>query len=193
MKKVFFKKHRFFQTVLNLYRVSFIVTLLALLWLRDVRVIFVVTVLLWIVSYRDVVKLNKRVLKSIFLFNAGISLGYVALSFFKDVDVLSFLVYINLKVYLLTYFVFWFFKRVDMIEFFSFSKELSYLLSISLSQIVSYKKTYEDFRLAYKARVIKRLRDREKGFIGRVFDFFLQKALKDAKERSLAMKARGFF
>ena len=177
----------------NLYRVSFIVTLLAFLWLRDVKVMFGTVILLWIISYKDVIKLNKRVLKSIFLFNAGISFGYVVLSFFKDIEVLSFLFYINLKVYLLTYFVFWFFKRVNMIDFFSFSKELSYLLSISLSQIVSYKKTYEDFRLAYKARVVKKLREREKGFIGRVFDFFLQKALKDAKERSLAMRARGFF
>ena len=177
----------------NLYRVSFVITLLALLWLRDIRVMFVAVVLLWIVSYKDIVKLNKKVIKSIFLFNMSITVGYVILSFFKDVSLVSFIVYINLKVYLLTYFVFWFFAKVDVVDFFSFSKDLSYLLSISLSQIVSYKKTYEDFRLAYKARVIKKLRQREKGFIGRVFDFFLQKALKDAKERSLAMKARGFF
>jgi len=177
----------------NLYRVSFIATLLALLWLRDIRVMFVAVVLLWIISYKDIVKLNKKVIKSIFLFNMSITVGYIVLSFFKDVPLVSFIVYINLKVYLLTYFVFWFFAKVDVVDFFSFSKDLSYLLSISLSQIISYKKTYEDFRLAYKARVIKKLRQREKGFIGRVFDFFLKKALKESKERALAMKARGFF
>jgi cobalt/nickel transport system permease protein len=80
-----------------------------------------------------------------------------------------------------------------MIEFFSFSKELSFLLSISLSQIISYKKTFEDFRLAYRARVVRSLREREKGFVGRVFEFFLLKALRDSKERTMAMKARGFF
>jgi len=115
------------------------------------------------------------------------------MSFVKGFSPWEYLLYINTKVYLLTYFVFYFFSKVDMIEFFAFSKELSYLLSISLSQIISYKKTFEDFRLAYRARVVRSLREREKGFIAGVFDFFLSKALKDSKERTLAMKARGFF
>jgi cobalt/nickel transport system permease protein len=80
-----------------------------------------------------------------------------------------------------------------MVKFFSFSKELSFLLTMTLSQIFSYKKTFEDFRLAYKARVIKKLRSREKNFITKTFEFFLKKALKDSKEKTLAMKARGFF
>jgi cobalt/nickel transport system permease protein len=80
-----------------------------------------------------------------------------------------------------------------MVRFFSFSKEVSFLLTMTLSQIFSYKKTFEDFRLAYKARVIKKLRSREKSFITKTFEFFLKKALKDSKEKTLAMKARGFF
>jgi cobalt/nickel transport system permease protein len=115
------------------------------------------------------------------------------MSFFKEINVVEYLVYINLKVFSLTYFVFFFFSKVDMVKFFSFSKDLSYLLTITLSQIYSYKKTFEDFRLAYKARVIKKVKNQEEGFIKRTFEFFLKKAMSDSKERSLALKARGFF
>jgi cobalt/nickel transport system permease protein len=164
-----------------------------LLWIKEARFLLYILPFLWIVSYKDFVKLNKKVIKSILFFNLGVSLGYLLMSYLKGVSPVEFLIYINLKVYVLTYFVFYFFSKVNIIEFFSFSKELSYLLMISLSQIISYKKTFEDFKLAYKARVIKKIRQREKKFITWVFEFFMKKALYDSKERSIAMKARGFF
>jgi len=114
------------------------------------------------------------------------------MSAFKNMNTSEYLIYINLKVYTLTYFVFWFFTKISVIEFFSFSKDLSYLTTITLSQIYSYKKTFEDFKLSFKARVYK-LTDKSPKFITRTFEFFLTKAIKDSKERSLAMKARGFF
>ena len=177
----------------NIIRILFVIILFTLLYIKNVYILYVILPLFWVISFKEFVKLNKKVIKSIFLFNLSITLGYAFMGYIKGVFVLKYLIYINLKVYLLTYFVFWFFDRVDMVRFFSFSKELSYLLSISLSQIISYKKTFEDMRLAFKARVIKRLKEREKGFIVNVFGFFLQKALNDSKERSLAMKSRGFF
>ncbi len=177
----------------NIVRILFVSTLFALLYIKDIKILFIVLLMLWIVSFKDFIKLNKKVIKSIFLFNLSITLGYAFMGYIKGVFVFRYLIYINLKVYLLTYFVFWSFKKIDMIRFFSFSKELSYLLSISLSQIISYKKTYEDMRLAFKARVIKKFKERQKGFVVNSFRFFFEKALHDSKERSLAMKSRGFF
>ena len=177
----------------NIIRILFVFILFALLYVKSINILLFALPILWIVSSRDFVKLNKKVIKSIFLFNLSITLGYALMGYLKGVFVFRYLTYINLKVYLLTYFVFWFFSKVDMIKFFSFSKELSYLLSISLSQIISYKKTYEDMRLAFKARVIKKLKERQKGFVVNSFRFFFEKALNDSKERSLAMKSRGFF
>ena len=130
--------------------------------------------------------------KAVLLFNLGVSLGYLILAWFKNISPWHYILYINLKVILMTYFVFWFFSKVSLIQFFSFSKDLSYLLTITLSQIYSYKKTFLDFRDAFRARVVN-IRDKEKTFIVNTFRFFFQKALKDSKERTLAMKARGFF
>lgn len=177
----------------HLVRVLFVIVLFGLLLLKQTPQLCVGIVFLWAAAYRNWRQLNNSVLKSIFLFNAGISIGYLIEGLFREMDVLPFLLYINLKVYALTFFVMWFFSKVDMIRFFAFSKELSYLLSISLSQIISYKKSYEDFKFAFRARVIRKLRNMQKKFIVMVFGFFFEKALHDAGERTLAMKARGAF
>ena len=173
-------------------QISFIVILFIILSLKSPFYLSAIIVILWIISFKQSYKLSIKVIKSIFLFNLGVSIAYLIIALFKNIS-LDYLIYINLKVFTMTYFVFWFFSKNNIIQFFNFSKELSYLLTITLSQIYSYRKTYEDFRLAYKARVIKKLLKRENKFITKTFEFFLKKALKDSKERSLAMKARGFF
>jgi len=169
-------------------QISFIIVLFALLFIKDIYIISGIILILWIISFKSAFLLTKRVIKSIFLFNFGITLGSLIIH-----HNIEYLIYINLKVFSITYFVFWFFSKNNMIQFFSFSKDLSYLLTITLSQIYSYKKTFEDFKLAYKSRVIKKLRENENQFITKTFEFFLKKALKDSKERSLALKSRGFF
>ena len=174
-------------------QISFVVALLTILSIKNSLYLLFILALSILLFLRDSFSILVRVIKSVFLFNMGITIGYIIISLIKGEEFVSYILYINLKVVTLTYFVFLFFEKVDMIQFFSFSKTLSYLLTITLSQIYSYKKSFEDFRLAYKARVIKKIGDREKGFIKNTFEFFFKRSLRDSKERSLAMKARGFF
>lgn len=48
--------------------------------------------------------------------------------------------------------------------------------------------------LALKSRLIKKMNERaKKEFITSVFGYFFTKALYDSEEKSLALKARGFF
>jgi len=176
-----------------LHRLFFIASLLLILSLKEIAFIALFLAVLLLVSYKKALYITKKTVKSLLFFNLSVSLGYFIIASLKGMDPYHYIFYINLKVFTLTYFVFYFFHKINMVEFFAFSKDLSFLLMITLSQIISYKKTYEDFTLAYKARVIKKLHSREKKFILRVFEFFFSKALKDSKERTLAMKARGFF
>ncbi|WP_297440842.1 hypothetical protein [Sulfurimonas sp.] len=176
-----------------LYRAIFFIVLLAVLLIKDTALLLTVLMVLWIVYYRDFVVLNVKVVKSILFFNLSVTIGYLVMSFLKGFNPTAYLLYINLKVYTITFFVFSFFSKINIVHFFAFSKDLSYLLTISLSQIISYKKSFEEFKLAYKARIVKHLQSRDKAFIIRVFDQFLQKSLKESKERTLAMKSRGFF
>ena len=180
------------QKNLNIIRIFFILSFFLLLSLKNIYFLTTALLFLWGISLKDFIKLNKRVIKSIIIFNLGVSLGYVLMAYLKNITPWQYLIYINLKVYTLTYFVFWFFAKISPVQFMAFSKDLGYLTTITLSQIYSYKKTFEDFRLAFKSRVIK-LKDKNPKFITRTFEFFLTKSLKDANERSLAMKARGFF
>jgi len=176
----------------KIINIIFVLSFFLLLSLKETLFLAIAILFLWGISFKEFWKLNLRVIKSILIFNLGISIGFIIMSAFKNMNTSDYLIYINLKVYALTYFVFWFFTKVSIVEFFSFSKDLSYLTTITLSQIYSYKKTFEDFKMAFKARVYK-LTDKSPKFITRTFEFFLTKALKDSKERSLAMKARGFF
>ena len=176
-----------------LNRAIFFIGFFLILWLKDISYLLVALAIVSLVSWRDFWKLSKKAFKSVAFFNVGITLGYLILAFYEGISPWYYIVYINLKVFTITLFMFWFFKRVSIIEFFSFSKEMSYILSITLSQIYSYKKSFEDFRLAYRARFVKSFRQREKDFIAVVFSYFLKKSMSDSHQRVLAMRARGFF
>ena len=175
-------------------KLTFILIFFIFLSLKDLMLIALSLITLIVISFitDKNLKIFFKSIKSVILFNLGVSIGYLILALFKNITPWHYITYINLKVILLTFFVFYFFSKVSLVEFFSFNKELSYLLTITLSQIFSYKKTYEDFKMAFRARVYK-LTDKSPKFITRTFEFFFQKALKDSKERTLAMKARGFF
>ena len=179
--------------MLILSRIGFITFLIFVLNIKSSIYMLYIIPILWLFSYKEFFRLNKKVIKSILFFNLGITLGYILISYLKNESFYEYVFYIDLKVYLLTYFVIWFFRRIDIVGFFAFSKDLSYLLSISLSQIYSYRKSLEDLVLAYRTRVISKIYKRDRLFVLRLFDFFMQKSMKDAKQRALAMRARGFF
>ncbi len=173
-------------------RLFFLFAFLTLLSLKNNIYILSVIAVLLIVDFKNIYKRSKRVIVSIFLFNTSISIGYIIVSYFKHISPWEYILYINLKVFMMTYFVFWFFDRVNVVKFFSFSKDFSYLLTMTLSQIFSYRKTFEDFKMAFKSRVVD-IKGKEKTFIANTFKFFFDKAFKESKERALAMRARGFF
>ncbi len=174
-------------------RVLFISVLFTILSIHNTIYLIPLTLVLWTVSYKQWYTLNKRVIKSFLLFNLTISVGWIIYAMILDRSFWDYLIYINLKVYTMTLFIFWFFLHTNIVSFFAFNKELGWLLSITLSQIVSYKKSFEDFRLSWKSRVVSPIYTREYHFIGRVFGYFYNKSLNDSKERSLALKARGVF
>ena len=86
------------------------------------------------------------------------------------------------------------FEHINIIRALSFCKTLSFLLAASLSQIETFRRTYEEFGLTLKSRTIKPLRERNKReFLGAMFFYFFKKAHHNSDELSLSLKARGFF
>ena len=138
--------------------------------------------------------LFKKALKSIIFFNIAISIGYLIVALMQHRPWIEYLSLFNLRVFDLTLITLLFSHNVNIALALSFSKTLSFLLTISLSQIYSYQKSYENFMLSLKSRLIKKMSERsKKEFISSVFGYFFTKALYDSEEKSLALKARGFF
>lgn len=161
---------------------------------HSITLMCVTTLLLFMLAYTHFFSLLKRSIMAILMFNISISLGYIILSLFRDEPFLSFLILFNLRVFNLTFMTLLFSKSVNIPFLLSFFPTLSFLFTLSLSQIFSYKRSYENFMLSLKSRMIKKMNERnKKEFIATVFGYFFKKVLYDSEEKSLALKARGFF
>jgi len=143
-----------------------------------------------LLSFKDA----KKSIKAIFLFNISVTLGYVIKAYLTQSPFLDYIMMFNLRVFDITFLVFYTFGKINLLRAFSFSRSLKLLLISTLSQIASFQKSYEDFKMALKSRSVKKLSESDKKkFISSMFYFFFKKSLLNSKERTLALKARGFF
>jgi len=161
-----------------------------LTFIHKVEIFLFLAIVFIFFSYKIAIKS----LWAILFFNLSITLGYIFQSFFTGKDVFDYLILFNLRVFDITFLVLYVTSKINIIKAVSFSKSLRFLFSATLSQIDSFKRSFDDFIFALKSRSVKKLGERKKKeFISAMFYFFLQKALHNSKERSLALKARGFF
>ena len=124
----------------------------------------------------------------------SITIGYIIQSFILGNNFVEFLVVFNLRVFDITFLTLYTFSKIDFIKALSFSKPLQFLFVASLSQISSFKKSYDDFVLALKSRVVKKLsQTNKKEFVSSMFYYFFKKSMHNSYERTLALKSRGFF
>jgi cobalt/nickel transport system permease protein len=98
----------------------------------------------------------------------------------------------NLRVVTITYTTFFFINHTNLFSALSFSKTLSYLLSLTYSQITAYQKIMNDINFAHTSREIKRDKRHLKIFTTHTIWLFFTKSIYNAKESSLAMRSRGF-
>jgi cobalt/nickel transport system permease protein len=152
------------------------------------------TVVLGILARKSCFSLLKKTLKSVIFFNIAVSIGYIIAAHVAGRPWVNYLLLFNLRVFDLTFLTFLLAASINIAQALSFSKTLSFLWTISLSQIYSYQKSFENFMLSLKSRLIKKMNERaKKEFIASVFGYFFTKALYDSEEKSLALKARGLF
>ncbi len=147
-----------------------------------------------LISGNKALKILKKTFTSILLFNLIISVSYIIYCFSNSLPWFNYILLINLRVFSLTFLTFLFIEKVNLFKAFSFSKTVSFILILSYSQILSFKKYFDDFKLALKSRIINKPRLKDKyNFISNLFVFFLNKSINNTKEISEAMKSRGFF
>lgn len=135
-----------------------------------------------------------RALRAVLFFNLVISMGYAAGALFGQAVSIDYLILVNVRVYLLIFLTFTLAARVDFLRALNFSRGLSYLATLALSQIITFRRLFEDLRLVAESRRLRRLRLRESYLQSAAAAVHLfDRAEHDAREIALAMRARGFF
>jgi cobalt/nickel transport system permease protein len=146
------------------------------------------------IAGRRVLSLARRALFAVLLFNLAVTVSYVVISLLRDELSLYFVLLINLRVFLLTFLTFLTIDRINLFNALSFSTTLSYLLTLAASQMVVYRRLYDDFRMAFKSRSPRRGKQKDLYRHGAsTVSFFLQKSYRESTEITDAMTSRGFF
>ena len=145
-------------------------------------------------SGRQAPTIGWRALRAVLLFNLVISVGYVASALFGQAVSVDYLILVNLRVYFLIFLTFTLASSIDILRALSFSRGLTYLVTLVLSQIIPFRRLFEDLRLAAESRRLRRLRLRERYLQSAAAAVHLfDRAEHDAREIALAMRSRGFF
>lgn len=143
---------------------------------------------------RQAAAIARRALRAVVLFSLVVSVGYAGGAAFGQTVSIEYLIRINIRVYLLIFLTFLLTARVDLLRALNFSRSLTYLATLALSQIITLRRLFEELRLAAESRRLRRLRLRD-GYLQsaaaavQLFD----KAERTSGEIALAMRSRGFF
>lgn len=166
----------FISSYHNLYFLSFVSIFIALL------------------SGKYFFNILKKTVLSIFIFNSSISISYGFYTYIKGNFDLDYLLLINLRVFTITFLTFYVFNKINIVKSLSFSKSLSFILMVSLSQIYLFKRLLNDFNDAINSRSLNgySLKSRIM-FFTVIFKYFLNKAFENSKDISYGIKSRGFY
>jgi len=143
---------------------------------------------------RNVMTLLRQALLAVLAFNLLISLSYALMAWINDISPWQTLLRLNLRVLLITTLTFLFIARVNLFRALDFSKSLTYALGLAYSQILTFRRAHDDFRLALSSRSLTppRLRDRYRASAAAAA-WFIEKSLHAATQSAQALRSRGFF
>ncbi len=178
----------------KIFLIFYILSIIILTAYHKINFLLVILFILFFLSLSEFFKIFKKALFSIIIFNSIVSISYIFLNLLKGKIDWDYLILINLRVFTLTYMTFLFIKKVNIINALSFSKNLSMVLTLSLSQILSFLKLKEDFRYSFKSRVLNKPKRKEiYNFLSSMLFYFFNLAYNNLKEIALSMKSRGFY
>ena len=181
---------------MNRDRLLFLLYLAAVIVLtsfHEIRFMGVSAIILAALSGRSLFRLAKRTFLALIFFNSAVSISFILLSVSRGVDFLAPLVLINARTSLLTFAAFLMIDRVNLFSALSFSGNLTYLLTLSYSQILTFRGVLSELVLSLRSRTITRPGRRDLyRFVSAAVYLFLDRALHNSREITLAMKSRGF-
>ncbi len=148
-----------------------------------------------LLSGRDAVRLSRRALLATASFSGTVSLAYLGQAWWQSRALpLDWLLTVNLRVLLMALLTFLFIERVNLFQALAFSRSLSFLLVLAVSQSLGLKRTLAEFRLGLQSRSPRPagLRARYRA-AAHAAAWLLDRALANAHESAQAMQSRGMF
>lgn len=162
--------------------------------IHDIRFLLGGLVAVLALSGRDLPVVARRAALSIVVFNSIVTVAYVGASLLRGGGSGYYVALINVRVFLLTSLTFLVARRVNLWKALAFSRTLTYVLALAATQTLTFRRLFEEFRMAFRSRSIGRpsVRDlyRHAASTGA---FFLDRSLESVTEVAQAMKSRGFF
>lgn len=164
-------------------------------WLSAPLPLLLGIVLVLLLAGRQAMLLLRRALLATLLFSATVSLTYLGFTWWREARLpLDWALTVNLRVLLMALLTFLFIARVNLFLALGFSRRLSFLLVLAVSQSLGLRRTLADFRLALQSRSIHAtsLRDRYRA-AAHAAAWLLDRALANAHESAQALQSRGLF
>lgn len=143
---------------------------------------------------RDAPRLLRRTLLAMLAFSAVVSLGYAFAGLLAGNLDPAYLIRVNIRVCLLTFLTSLMVARVDFLRALNFWPAARYLATLILSQVVTFRRLFDELRQAAESRRLRRLPLRA-GYAqsAAAAVHLFDKAERTAGEIALAMRSRGFF
>jgi cobalt/nickel transport system permease protein len=173
---------------------AYLVAVIVVTLIHDVLGLGAGLLIVGLIAGRQTPALLRRTLLPVLFFNLAVSLGYAATGLLGGDFRWGYLALMNVRVILLTFLTFLMVSRVDLLRALGFSRTLTYLIVLALSQIMTFRRLHQEFRLAGESRRLRRPSLRDGYTQGAVIAVqFFDKAEHGAGEIALAMRSRGFF
>ncbi|HKL51996.1 MAG TPA: hypothetical protein VJ908_12585 [Wenzhouxiangellaceae bacterium] len=139
-------------------------------------------------------KIALRALVAVALVNLTVSIAFIVSAWLSGSDWMTFVLRLNLRVFLLALLTFWMIRHVDLARAAAPWPSLQFLIVLALGQIRTFTSLLADYRMAFSSRSPTRppLRTRF-GSAGRQASAMLDKAERQSEELNQGMRARGFF
>jgi cobalt/nickel transport system permease protein len=175
------------------YFILYIVILIGISTLKSYEPLLGVLALLALISGRSMFIIARRSFILVALFSIFITLSYSVMLYLQHQPFWNYFLTVNLRSFDMVFLSLLFTSRVNIYEAVSFSKDLSFLLVLSVSKIMTMQRAYADYTDALKSRTLRKpTRNQIYDYLGSAIAGFLDKNIRESKENFEAMKSRGF-
>jgi len=175
------------------YFILYIGTLVAISTMKSYEPLLIVLALLALISGNSVFSIARRAFILVAFFSIFITLSYSVVLYMNNQSFWYYFLTVNLRSFDMVFLTLLFTRKVNLYEAVAFSKDLSFLLVLSVSKIMTMQRAFADYTDALKSRTLKKpTRSQIYDYLGSAIAGFLDKNIRESKENFEAMKSRGF-